>query len=94
MPIVRYIDITDQEKEAVEGLVQGMIQNWTALGNTSVAGFRESFLQREGRLQLNGNAWNLLVQPRAFDMLLDQIPWSYSTIRLPWMERVVYVEWR
>ena len=94
LPIVREIDITDREKEAVEGLIQGMVQNWRALGNTSIAGFRESFLQREGRLQLNNNAWNLLVEPRPFDMLLDQIPWSFSTIRLPWMERVIYVEWR
>ena len=94
IPIVREIDITDREKEAVEGLIQGMIQNWTALGNTSVAGFRESFLQREGRLRLDNNAWHLLVEPRAYDMLLDRIPWGFSTIRLPWMERVIYVDWR
>ena len=63
-------------------------------GNTSVAGFRESFLQREGRLHLQNDAWQLLVEPRSFDMLLDQIPWSFATIKHPWMERVVYVEWR
>jgi hypothetical protein len=71
-----------------------MIQNWKTIGNTSIAGFRESFLQREGRLQLIDNAWHLIVVPKAFDMLLDQIPWSFSTIKHPWMERVVYVEWR
>lgn len=88
------IDVTPNETAIIEGLLQGMIQNWKALGNTSIAGLRESFLQREGRLQLKDNAWHLLVEPRSFDMLLDQIPWGYSTIKYPWMERVIYVEWR
>jgi len=94
VPIERQIDITDREEEAVEGLIQGMIQNWKVIGNTSIAGLRESFLQREGRLQLKDDAWHLLVEPRPYDMLLDQIPWSFSIIKHPWMERIVHVEWR
>ena len=93
-PIAGSIDISDQEREAIDGLIQGMIQNWTAIGNTSPAGFRESFLRREGRLQLRDEAWQLLVEPRTFDMLLDRIPWSFSTIKHAWMDRVVHVEWR
>ena len=94
LPIDREIEITDREKEVIEGLIQGMIQNWKAIGNTSVIGFRESFLQRGGRLWIENDAWHLQVEPRAFDMLLDSIPWSFSTIKFPWMERVIYVEWR
>ena len=60
----------------IEGLIQGLIQNWKTVGNTSVAGLRETFLQREGRLQLRDDAWHLLVEPRAFDMLLDSLPWK------------------
>ena len=93
-PIEREIAITDGEKEAIEGLIQGMIQNWRAIGNTSSNGFRESFLQREGRLQLQNDAWHLLVEARPFDMLLDSIPWSFSTVKFPWMDRIIYVEWR
>lgn len=94
VPIVRGIVITEQEKDTIESLIRGMIQHWKIIGNTSVAGLREAFLQREGRLQLRDNAWHLLVEPRAFDMLLDQLPWSIATIKLPWMEHVLYVEWR
>ena len=71
-----------------------MIDNWKVLGNTSVAGLRETFLQRQGRLQLRDDAWRLRVEPKAFDMLLDQLPWGFSTIKYPWMERAIYVEWR
>ena len=53
-----------------------------------------SFLQRNGRLQRDSDAWRLVVESRPFDMLLDQIPWSFATLKFPWMERVIYVEWR
>ncbi len=94
IPITREIEISNREKETIEGLIRGMIQNWKIIGNTSVQGLRESFLQREGRLGLKDDAWHLLVEQRAFDMLLDQIPWSFSIIKHPWMERVVHVTWR
>ena len=93
-PIARDVSLTDHEKQVVEGLVAGMIGNWKAIGSTSVAGMRESFFQREGRLTLKDDAWHLLVEPRAFDMLLDRLPWSYSMIRHPWMDRIVHVDWR
>ncbi len=93
-PVDREISISDHEKEILEGLLQGMIQNWQVLKNTSIAGLRESFLQRHGRLTHRDNAWRLKVAPKAFDMLLDRIPWSYSTIKYPWMNEVIYVQWR
>nr|WP_320014343.1 contractile injection system tape measure protein [uncultured Desulfobacter sp.] len=89
------ITISAREQETVEGLIAGMIQNWPAIGNTSVQGFRESFLCRRGVLKRGrDNSWNLFVEPKPFDMLLDAIPWGFSTIKHPWMEDVVYVKWR
>lgn len=93
-PVPRDVVLTVDERKAVEGLIAGMIANWTAIGHTSVAGMRESFLQREGRITLERDAWKLLVEPRAFDMLLDRLPWSIATLRLPWMDRVLHVDWR
>ncbi|HEX7944708.1 MAG TPA: contractile injection system tape measure protein, partial [Phenylobacterium sp.] len=59
-----------------------------------VAGLRESFFQRQGALTAEAEAWRLKVQPRAFDMLIDQIPWGFTTQRMPWMAQVLYVDWR
>ena len=56
--------------------------------------FRDSFLQREAVLRLKDDAWSLLVEAKPFDMLLDRIPWSFKTIKHPWMEKLVQVEWR
>jgi len=82
----------------LDSLLQAVIAHWTALGRTSVAGLRETFLRREGRLQREtveaGAHWRLAVRPGPFDMLLDRLPWSYATIKLPWMKEVLYVDWR
>jgi hypothetical protein len=87
--------IKPREKEIIEGLITGMIQNWKIIGNTSIQGFRQSFLCRTGVLTLDQNdCWRLKVDPKAFDMLLDSIPWSFSIIKHPWMDRVLHVTWR
>jgi hypothetical protein len=93
-PIVREIEATDQEKEVVEALIKGMIGHWSAIGTTSVAGLRETFLQRPGALYFKDDAWQLKVQAGPIDMLLDRLPWSFSIIKHPWMERSVHVTWR
>ena len=92
-PVAREVSISETEQKVIEGLIQGMIGNWEAIGNTSVTGFRESFLQREGRLQLRGEHWHLLVESRCYDLLLDRLPWSFSMIKFPWMPLPVQVEW-
>ena len=93
-PVPRGIEPTEAERNAVDGLLAAVIQHWKILGSTSVAGLRETFLQREGRLQHADEHWQLNVEPRGFDMLIDQLPWGYATIRHPWMKEVLHVEWR
>jgi len=84
----------------LEQLLQAVIAHWKAVGHTSVEGLRETFLQREGRLQRDKTPadepprWHLRVQTRGFDVLLDRLPWSFQTIRLPWMQGALHVEWR
>ncbi|MFZ5547173.1 MAG: contractile injection system tape measure protein [Pseudomonadota bacterium] len=84
----------------LEQLLQAVIAHWKAVGHTSVAGLRECFLQREGRLQQDKTPagepprWRLRVQTRGLDVLLDRLPWSFQTIRLPWMQGALHVEWR
>lgn len=93
-PIRRRIELSADETGQLESLLEAITQHWKALENTSIDGLRESFLQRGGRLQRKQNAWHLAVETRAFDMLLDQIPWSYATIKFGWMDRVIFVDWR
>ncbi|HEY6897932.1 MAG TPA: contractile injection system tape measure protein, partial [Rhodocyclaceae bacterium] len=93
-PIARCIELEERERQAVEGMLQAVIHNWKIIGKTSVQGLQGSFLQRMGRLQLKGDDWYLKVESKGIDVLLDQLPWSISIIRYPWMKRMVFVEWR
>ncbi|QEY17602.1 hypothetical protein D0C16_17375 [Cellvibrio sp. KY-GH-1] len=94
MPISAGIEVTEQEKQVIEQMLQSMIQHWKALGSTSVAGLRETFMQRQGWLILDEDYWRLKVQERTFDMLLDRLPWNISMIKHAWMDRPLRVSWR
>ena len=94
VPIVRGIEPLPKEKEAIEGMLSAIIRNWAIIGNTSVQGLRQSFLQRGGLLQLQGENWRLKVEQKGMDVLLDRLPWSFSIIKYPWMPRPIHVEWR
>ena len=76
------------------GLLSAIIQQWGALGSTTVPGLQESFFQREGVLQRREESWRLQVEARAFDILIDRIPWNFSIIRFPWMDGPLHVDWR
>ena len=92
MPISREIDLNAHERGTVEDMLRGIIQNWRILGKTSISGLRETFLQRQGRFQ--EDMWHLTIAPGPFDMLLDQLPWSFSVIKHSWMSRAIHVTWR
>ena len=61
---------------------------------TSVDGFRGSFLIRNGVMADTGELWQLTVEEKSYDILLDSIPWSISPVKFPWMEKPLYVNWR
>jgi hypothetical protein len=93
-PLTRVVPLTPEERSTGEGLLGAVLQRWEVLKNTSVAGLRETFLQRAGRLDYHAERVALTVETKTLDILLDQRPWSISTIKLPWMPLPLYVTWR
>ena len=92
--IAREITITGHERETIDMMLRAIIEHWKKIGNTTPDGLRQSFLRRAGRMHLQDDAWYLNVERGTFDMLLDSLPWSFSIIKHPWMERAVHVNWR
>src|SRR5680860_358850 len=78
----------NQLKSGTE-MIQAAIGHWSALGNISITGFRESFLQRPGRLTPIKEGWLLELEKAPYDMLMDQLPWQMSYIHLPWMKACI-----
>ncbi|WP_152681675.1 contractile injection system tape measure protein [Chromobacterium subtsugae] len=102
MPLARPLsdepELDEATRSLLDSLLAAVISHWQALGATTPEGLRQTFLRRDGKLaQESGDAgphWRLMVKPGPFDMLLDRLPWSYATIKLPWMQEPLYVDWR
>lgn len=92
-PVDASIELSDEERATCDHLLAAIITNWGAIPGTSVAGLRETFLQREGRLVERDGAWRLTVQRKTLDLLVDRLPWSISVILHPWMPMRLHVTW-
>jgi hypothetical protein len=93
-PIPARLRLTKKQKEECDMLLQSVLTHWPGLGSTSVAGLQGSFLWREGILKPDDTHWLLHVEEKAYDVLLDGVPWPFRFIKLPWNEYVINVQWR
>jgi hypothetical protein len=87
------IILTDKEKAETDNLLKAVLSHWEPLKNTSIVGFRSTFLQRNGNLELKESGWLLTVEQKTIDILLGKLPWGFSTIRMPWMREMISVDW-
>lgn len=93
-PLPGEIKFTDAELQEATNMLTALIQQWSKLQNTSIAGLRESFLQRTGKLFIKNDSPYVQVESSSIDVLLDYLPWNLSIIKLPWMKEILRVEWR
>ena len=93
-PLPNAYDLEQSDKDMVNDLLSAIIKQWSALGNTSVKALQKTFLQREGKLSRTENGLELIVERKAYDMLLDRLPWSISVIKNQHMTDAIYTQWR
>jgi Contractile injection system tape measure protein len=88
------LKITKKEKEKCQSLLLAVIEHWKPMRTSSVEALRETFLQRNGKLDLhNPNAIELWVEEKGYDVLLSQLPWGIGTFRTPWMDEYLICNW-
>jgi hypothetical protein len=92
-PVESRIELTAAEIDEAEAMLCAVIRHWDALGDVSVDALRGSFLVRPGKLSRRGDDYVLQVEQRAYDILIDRLPWGISLVQLPWMQRLLWVEW-
>lgn len=85
--------ILPKQKHEVSEMLSSIIEYWTVLKNTSLAGLQESFLKRAGKLTFKENNCLLQIEQKSYDMLLNNLPWNISMIKLPWMKGIIRTEW-
>ena len=81
------------EQAEAHDMLEAVIAHWSKLQSTSPDGLRGAFLMRPGKLSQRNGDWVLQVEAHAADILLGDLPWGVSAIRLPWMEHILWVEW-
>jgi len=85
--------LSDAEQAEAEALLQAVLGHADGQLGDDCAALRQDFLQRPGLLSARPGAWVLQVERRPGDELLDGLPWSWSWIRLPWMDDLLQVVW-
>jgi hypothetical protein len=85
--------LSKKEKTESTALLQAIIRNWKALGNTSINGLRGAFICRKGFVTRIPDGCKLQVEQKGMDVLLESIPWNYTTIKHAWMNQMITVEW-
>ena len=86
--------LSDVEMEEADGLLNAVIVQWSILKNTSLAGLRETFLQRNGKVFTKNKDIYIQVEKTSIDVLLDHLPWGLNIIKLPWVNNIIRTEWR
>jgi hypothetical protein len=92
-PIAKYIDLTANEKEQVEGMLEALIGQWSALEGSTTEELRGSFFIREGKLKTADLGWHLTVEKKSYNLLMNILSWELSLIQYPWMEKMFWVDW-
>ncbi len=87
------VPLTQADLAECDGLLTAVIAQAPILREMSVDGFRGTFLLRHGMLSQRDGLWLLHVERETYDLVLDRFPWSWSWVKLPWMEVALRVEW-
>lgn len=93
VPLPKCLPLTEEERQTADSMVAGVKANWAQMNGTSVEGFRGSFILRKGTLEQEEERWLLTVEEKAYDILLETVPWGFRQIRLPWLKKYVQVRW-
>jgi hypothetical protein len=87
------IEISDDEKNLINSLIQAAISHWPEIGDCSVDGFRGNWLVRDGIVVELEDKWELTVDKRAYDLLINRSPFAFSIIKYHWMDKPLHVMW-
>lgn len=92
-PVEPSISPSAADISTCDSLLEAVISNWPIIKGTTIDGLRETFLRREGQLLRGDARWDLHVHRKGLDVLVDQIPWTFSTVLHRWMTEPIQVTW-
>ncbi len=92
-PVPLSVEISQEEIDFSESLLQGAIANWSRMKTMSPDALRSTFIIRNGTIKEEPDRWKLVVEKGGFDVLLRTISWGFTFVRFSWLEKSIFVEW-
>ena len=93
IPIPERLELTHDEMAVADALLSSVIQNWNKMQNSSIQTLRQAFLLRSGQMEKQAESWTVSINSKAHDILLDSVPWSFRSIKYPWMKKELRILW-
>ncbi|TDD96002.1 contractile injection system tape measure protein [Flavobacterium cellulosilyticum] len=88
------LKITGIEIDQCNSLLEAVKEHWKVMSTSSTEALQQTFLQREAKFELvSENEYELWVEEKGVDILLEQLPWGISMIQTPWMDSYLSCHW-
>ena len=92
-PVPVAIELSNKEIETTHSMLTGLLQNWDKVKSSSIEAVQEGFMIRDGYILEKEDTWELKVEKKTLDILMENLPWALGMVKLPWMEKRINVEW-
>ncbi|MBU2705437.1 hypothetical protein KCM76_05570 [Zooshikella marina] len=87
------LELPEQAEAELVHLQQAVIAHWQHFNQATITSLQQLFIRRPGVLTSIESGWVLTVSRENQDVLLQHLPWSFNTVKLPWMNSVLAVHW-
>ncbi|MEC5158287.1 contractile injection system tape measure protein [Chryseobacterium sp. MP_3.2] len=82
-------NLTAIEKKECIFLLESFIDNWAALKNCNVEIVQKHFLRKQGVILEIDETFEIVLEKNSTDLLLNTIPFSYSFVKVPWLNHFI-----
>lgn len=93
VPIERFVFLTEEMKEEARTLLNAVLANWTILSSSGIELLQNEFLVREGKVNEDEKNIHISFERKTQDILVDRIEWTLNYIKLPWLDKIIRVNW-
>lgn len=82
-----------KEKKLVNEMLSVLTTHWPVISNSTPDEVRGNWLVRDGRLLEHEDFWELTVERKPYDILLDSLPFTLSPVKFSWMSKRLSIYW-
>lgn len=91
--VVAAVKLRSKEKKLVNEMLSVLTTHWPVIKNSSPDEVRGNWLVRDGRLVEHEEFWELTVERKPYDILLDSLPFTLSPVKFSWMSKRLSIYW-